>query len=85
MNERIGVSGCFGGSDTVYPIDDIEEVEAAVGEIVETETPAGEEPAAQAPNLALAQLVVEYTRRVRLLTWAVIAMAAVLVIKEIKK
>ena len=84
MKERIGISGCFGGMDDVYPIDDIKEVETAVDEIVETETPSDTDPQAEAPNLALAQLVGQYVRRVRLLTWAVIVMAAVLVIKELK-
>lgn len=81
MSDRIGVSGCFGDGGTAYPIDDIEEVEAAVSEIVETDT-TGDEPA-QAPNLALVQLVGQYARRVRLLTWAVVAMAALLVLKEL--
>lgn len=86
MKEHIGVSGCFGGGVT-YPIDDIEEVETAVEEIVETATPGEDVPEPQTDNadsLALAQLVGQYARRVRLLTWAVMAIAIVLVLKEVK-
>ena len=84
MNEQIGISGCFGGGGTPFPIEDITEVEAAVGEIVENDSPTGDAQAAQAPNLALAQLFGQYVRRVRLLTWAVVAIAIILVIKEMK-
>lgn len=83
MNEQIGVSGCF-GSTTPYPIDDIEEVVGAVDDIVETATPSADEPSAGiSPNMALAQLVGQYARRVRLLTWAVVAIVVVLVLKEV--
>ena len=78
----MGISGCFGSSNLEYPIDDANEAAAAVEEIVVTDD--GEEPTAPGPNLAMAQLVEQYVRRVRLLTWAVVAIAAVLIIKEIK-
>lgn len=83
MSDRIGVSGCFGDGGTSYPIDDIEEVEAAVSEIVESDTASVEAASALAPNLALDMLVDRYDRRLRLLTWAVVAMAALLVFKEL--
>lgn len=79
----IGVSGCFGGTKTAYPIDDIDEAAAAVEEIVETTDPVPTEQQTEpAPDLALAQLVGQYARRVRLLTWAVVAIAIMLVLKE---
>lgn len=79
----IGVSGCFGGTKAAYPIDDINEAAAAVEEIVETTDPVPTEQQTEpAPDLALAQLVGQYARRVRLLTWAVVAIAIMLVLKE---
>ena len=81
----MGVSGCFGSmTNDPDPIDDIEEVAVAVDEIENTDTPQSDTPS-QAPSLALAQLVEQYARRVRLLTWAVIAIVVVLVIREVEK
>ena len=77
----MGISGCFSGSTLEYPIDDANEAAAAVEEIVVTDD--GEEPTAPGPNLAMAQLVEQYVRRVRLLTWAVMALAAYVILKEI--
>ena len=79
----IGVSGCFGGAKTAWPVDDIEEAAAAVEEIVDTDVTVPTEPQPeQAPDLEMAQLVGQFVRRVRLLTWAVVAMAFLLVLKE---
>lgn len=81
----MGVSGCFGSmTNDPDPIDDIEEVAVAVDEIENTDTPQSD-TSSQAPSLALAQLVEQYARRVRLLTWAVIAIVVVLVIREVEK
>lgn len=80
----IGVSGCFGGAKVDYPIDDVDEAAAAVEEIVETTDPVPtEQQPGPAPDLALAQLVGQYARRVRLLTWAVVAIAIMIVLKEV--
>lgn len=83
MNEQIGVSGCFGGA-SAYPVDDVDDVAAAVEEIVETAQPANEQPVAEATDIDMALLVGQYVRRVRLLTWAVVVLAAVIAIKELK-
>lgn len=84
MNEQIGVSGCFGGA-SAYPVDDIEDVEAAVEEIIGQEPPSGNGQAAdETPDVAMALLVGQYVRRVRLLTWAVVVLAAVIAVKELK-
>lgn len=80
---RIGNSGCFGAA-TNNPIDDIREAEAAVTDIVADagtpETPVTEYDLATAN--AMAGIVGEYVRRVRLLTYAVVAIALYLVLKE---
>lgn len=80
----IGVSGCFSSMADNDPIDNIEEAKEALEGIVSTDT--AEEPTSEeAPSLALAQLVGQYARRVRLLTWAVIAIVVVLIIREVEK
>ena len=78
------VSGCFGNTNEVYPINHIDEVDAAVEEIIETVEPGTEQPAGPAPDFALAQLIGQYIERVRLLTWAVAIIVIVLVVREVK-
>lgn len=75
-------SGCFGTSRTPDPIDDINEAAEAMEGIIDSanqQTPT-ENPGAAMPALAL---VGQYARRVRLLTWAVVIMAVVIVMREI--
>ena len=82
----LGVSGCFGGmSKANDPIDDIDEAAVAVEEIVNTDSPADVAASEQAPSLALAQLVGQYARRVRLLTWAVVAIVVVMIMREVEQ
>lgn len=83
----IGVSGCFGGGKPNWPVDDIGEAAAAVDDIAasasrSTVQPEGHDGCQQA-DLMMAQLVGLYVRRVRLLTWAVAAIVAYLLIKEL--
>lgn len=76
-------SGCFGGGKAADPIDDLEEASETVTDILNSENT----PAAAADTTAVADvanLLGEYARRVRLLTWAVVAIVVVLVIKEVK-
>lgn len=76
-------SGCFGQSRTPDPIDDINEAAEAMSGIIDSanqQTPT-ETPGAAMP--ALAVLMGQYARRVRLLTWAVVIMAVVIVMREI--
>lgn len=83
----IGVSGCFGGTQPLGSIDDIGEAAAAVEEIVSTGDQGGTPEQGQpsdAPNMAMAQLVGQYVQRVRLLTWAVVAIVFVMVMREVK-
>ena len=75
-------SGCFGSQKLADPIDDIDEARQAVADILDTAAPTVEQPAEAAPNLALSKLLGQYVRRVQLLTWAVIIIAADLVLKE---
>lgn len=84
----IGVSGCFGARGTDWPIDDIGEAAAAVDEIldsamVQPTDPPESEPEGPAPDLATAQLVGQYLRRLRLLTWAVVAIVVYLALMDI--
>jgi len=81
-----GVSGCFGSRMNNDPIDDVEEVSATVDDIVETmpedTTPSevGQEYLLTIQQLA--NVAGEYARRIRLLTWAVVAIVVYLVLKE---
>lgn len=76
-------SGCFGQSRTPDPIDDINEAAEAMEGIIDSanqQIPT-ENPGAAMP--ALAVLMGQYAKRVRLLTWAVVIMAVVIVMREI--
>lgn len=75
-------SGCFGGGKTTDPIDDLNEASEAVTDIINSaDSPATADATAVAD---MANLLGEYAKRLRLLTWAVVAIVVVLVIKEVK-
>ena len=81
----LGVSGCFGGSH-YEQIDTVEEVSTVVDELqsetASTSSSVGEEYMLTVQQLAgIAQ---EYARRIRILTYGLIAVVAYLVIKELK-
>lgn len=76
-----GVSGCFGGSNTYTGevIDNIDEVSVAVDDIVCDTRPEATK------NQAAYMLVQHYAymeQRVRMITWAVVALAIVVLLKE---
>ena len=79
-------SGCFGSQPTNNTIDNVEEVSSTVDGIIESmdgtqETVPGENTA------ALSLLTTHYLymdKRVRLLTYAVVALSVVVLLKEIK-
>ena len=79
-------SGCFGGKAYEPPIDDIREAAKAVDDIIvsDPETVPKEPSQESAPDLGAAKLLGQYVRRVRLLTWAVVAIAVYIVLKEMK-
>lgn len=79
-------SGCFGTKAYDPPIDDLREAAQAVDDIIgsDPETVPEEPSQESAPDLGAAQLLGQYVRRVRLLTWAVVAIAAYLVLKELE-
>lgn len=77
-------SGCFGGGKRENdPIDDLKEASQVVDDIVSSASVQSSAAAAQAAVGSVAMLVGQYARMVRLLAWAVLAMAAVLVAKEL--
>lgn len=77
-------SGCF-GSHYDPPIDDLNEAREAVADIIGSATTENPVPSAQDPSaLAVAHVLALTARRVRLLTWAVVAIAVYLVLKEVK-
>lgn len=84
-----GNSGCFGGPETKAPVGDIDEAMDIVDDIVVDE-PAVEEPAVVADSESVedfgkAMLVLgEYLKRIRILTWAVVALAVVVIMREVK-
>lgn len=81
----IGVSGCFGRRNGPDPIDDLAEAADTVNDIMgdAPEADPQGQPQGQGPDLAAAQVLGQYVRRVRLLTWAVVAVAIYLVMKEL--
>lgn len=87
MNRQIGVSGCFGGGARYEQIDSVDEAAGMVDEIqggagAGTSAETGQEYMLTMQQLAgVAQ---QYARRLRLLTWAVVAIVAYLVAKELK-
>lgn len=80
----IGNSGCFGKAYNP-PIDDIGEAGAAVADIIAGDTveQPGETVSPVASADPAARLLLATMRRVRVLTWAVMALVAYIVIKEI--
>ena len=75
-----GVSGCFGGAQPTAneTIDNAAEVSAAVDDII-NDTATTDDNAQAA--FVLAQHYAFMEQRVKMLTWAVVALAAVLVLK----
>lgn len=77
----MGVSGCFGAEAPAnQTIDNVAEASATVDEII-NDTVQGQESESMAPLLATHYVYM--TRRVQLLTWAVVALAVVVLIKEL--
>lgn len=75
-------SGCFGTARTADEvIDDLEEVSSVVDDITTKDTGGDDTASAQAAFDA-SKIIGQYVRRVRILTWAVVAIAIVLVLKE---
>ena len=77
-------SGCFGSNKPAAVIDDINEAAAAVSAIAGT-TPVENGTATAQAAADVAALLGQYARRLRLLTWAVVAIAVVLVMREVKE
>lgn len=78
----MGNSGLFGDTGYNGAIDDIEEVGAAVDDIIKTQ--ADNAGSSTGPDAASVLILQEYVRRVRLLTWAVGVIALVLILKEVE-
>ncbi len=64
-------------------IDDISEVEAAVDDILNSQS-VEESDGEQAPDATMVLIIREYLHRIRILTWAVVVIAIVLILKESK-
>ena len=75
--------GLFGYSEPSGHIDDINEVDAAVTDIMGTQTDL-ESGNQQSIGAALVPILREYVHRIRLLTWAVGIIALVLILKEVE-
>lgn len=75
--------GLFGYSETSGHIDDINEVDAAVTDIMDMQTDV-EGDSQQGIDAAYVLILREYVHRVRLLTWAVGIIALVLILKEVE-
>lgn len=76
-------SGCFGGGNpSSAPIDDLKEASQMVDDIVSSARQSSS-ASNQAAIAGVTMLLGQYARRIRLLTYAVLAIAAVLVIKEL--
>lgn len=88
MNEQIGVSGCFGSAPQYEQIDTVEEASAVV-EGLQEDVPmaAGPEVVGQEYMLTIQQLATvagEYARRIKLITYGLIAVVVYLLLKELK-
>lgn len=81
-------SGCFGGSD-YEPIDTAAEVAAVVDELQQKEgnevTDAATAEEYMLTVQSLSRVAAEYARRIRLITWTVVAIVVYLVLKEANK
>jgi len=88
MNEQIGVSGCFGSAPQYEPIDTVEEASAVV-EGLQEDIPMAADPevVGQEYMLTIQQLATvagEYARRIKLITYGLIAVVVYLLLKELK-
>ena len=78
-------SGCFGSPYTNDPIDDLEDVAETVEEIAggTPDTPGTVNTADVEAFEASVAVLTEYLKRVRVLTWAVVALALVVILREV--
>ena len=88
MNEQIGVSGCFGSAPQYEPIDTVDEASAVV-EGLQEDVPMAADPevVGQEYMLTIQQLATvagEYARRIKLITYGLIAVVVYLLLKELK-
>lgn len=88
MNEQIGVSGCFGSAPQYEQIDTVEEASAVV-EGLQEDVPMAADPevVGQEYMLTIQQLATvagEYARRIKLITYGLIAVVVYLLLKELK-
>ena len=82
------VSGCFGSGPSYEQLDTVEEVSTVVDKLQDTTDPVGAATTGEEYLLTMQQLAsvaAEYARRIRLLTWAVVAIVVYLVLKEAKQ
>lgn len=91
-----GNSGCFDRQESqadiyhVDSIDNIDETAAAIDDITDTTSDpsaqyVADDVAESEANFRASMLVLaEYLKRVRVLTWAVIALAVVVIMREVK-
>lgn len=82
---RMGVSGVFGDYAEHDPIDNVDEAEKVVNELNEVAATDAKQTA-EAYMLTVQQLgniAGEYARRIRLLTWGLVAAVIYLVLKEV--
>lgn len=87
MSAQIGISGCFGGLE-YEQLDTVEDASTVVDELEQMETPATDAAVGEQYLLTmqdLARVASEYARRIRLLTWAVVAIVVYLVLMEAKQ
>lgn len=85
---RYGNSGCFGsGYDPEEGIDNIKEAAGAIDEIAGDAGEGTEIEDTTAIESYQASMIVlgEYLKRIRILTWAVIALAVVVIMREVKE
>ena len=82
---RYTQSGCFGSPDTNGPIDDLEDVAETVGDIAggTPGTPGTVNTSDVEAFEASIAVLAEYLKRVRVLTWAVVALALVVILREV--
>lgn len=88
MTEQIGVSGCFGTTPQYEQIDTVEEASAVV-EGLQEDIPMAADPevVGQEYMLTIQQLATvagEYARRIKIITYGLIAVVVYLLLKELK-
>ena len=79
----IGQSGCFGSIPNNETIDNAAELSAAVDGILETVAAEANDENQDVAALVMAQHYAYLNNRVRMITWAVVAIAAYIIFKEI--